>query len=45
MYLKNVAEELGVLVWPVCSPYEHNHLDELVPQEGRHGGGGGREGD
>lgn len=45
VYLKNVAEELEVLVWPVRSPYEHNHLDELVPQEGRQGGRGGREGD
>ena len=45
MYLKNVAEELEVLVWPVRSPHEHNHLDELVPQEGRQGGRGGREGD
>ena len=45
MYLKNVAKELGVLVWPVRPPYEHDNLDEFVPQEGRQGGGGGREGD
>ena len=33
-----MTEELGVLVRPVCPTHVHQHLDQLVADEGRKGG-------
>ena len=38
-YLKDMAEELGIVVWPVRSTNQNQDLDELVADERREGGG------
>ena len=38
-YLQDVAEELGVLVRPVCLTHEDDHLDKFVPHKQWQGGG------
>ncbi len=38
-YLKNMAEEFRIVVWPVRSSNQNQDLDELVTDERREGGG------
>ena len=38
-YLQDVAEELGVLLRPVCLTHKDDHLDKFVPHKEWQGGG------